>query len=145
MKVIPNFLDQKIFNDIKSNILNTSFPWYFSPTTGHDNDYSDFLFSHYLYKEDKQCSPFFNYILTPLISRLNFNYLLRAKINLYTKKHKEIKTEFHVDSYEKHTVALFIPCPVFLSRTVPLNTPANEIDFKNINIIKWKDMIIFAI
>jgi hypothetical protein len=107
MKVIPNFLDQKIFNDIKINILNTSFPWYFSPTTGHDNDYSDFLFSHYLYKEDKQCSPFFNYILTPLISRLNFNYLLRAKINLYTKKHKEIKTEFHVDSYEKHTVALF--------------------------------------
>jgi hypothetical protein len=43
----------------------------------------------------------------PLISRLNFNHLLRSKINFYTKKNKFIKTAFHIDSTEKHTVALF--------------------------------------
>jgi len=107
MKVIPNFLDQETFNKIKMCVLNNSFPWYFSPTTGHDNDFSDFLFSHYLYKEDKQCSQFFNYVITPLISRLNCNYLVRAKANLYTRKHKQIKTSFHVDLHDKHTVALF--------------------------------------
>tara|TARA_R100000963_G_C4628235_1_gene93933 strand:- start:217 stop:696 length:480 start_codon:yes stop_codon:yes gene_type:complete len=107
MKVIPNFLEQETFNNIKKCILNDAFPWYFSPTTGHDGDFSDFLFSHYLYRDDKQCSQFFNHVLMPLISRLNFNHLIRAKINLYTKKPKQIKTDFHVDLYDKHTVALF--------------------------------------
>tara|TARA_R110000823_G_scaffold218426_1_gene347663 strand:+ start:2740 stop:3219 length:480 start_codon:yes stop_codon:yes gene_type:complete len=107
MKVIPNFLDQEILDHIKKHILNDAFPWYYNPYTGNNEDFSDFLFSHNLYKEDKQCSPFFNYVLVPLISRLKCNYLIRAKINLYTKKHKEIKTAFHVDLHEKHTVALF--------------------------------------
>jgi|TARA_R110000803_G_scaffold40472_1_gene87234 hypothetical protein len=107
MKVIPNFLEQKTFDQVKSCFFNNSFPWFFSPTTGDDNDFSDFLFSHHLYKDDKQSSQFFNYVLTPLISRLNFNYLIRAKANLYTRKHKHIKTNFHVDFTDKHTVALY--------------------------------------
>ena len=38
---------------------------------------------------------------------LKFNYLIRAKINLYTKKDKFIETALHVDSYDPHQVALY--------------------------------------
>lgn len=107
MKLIENFLDQATFNNIKNALLNSSFPWHYSQFTGDKKDYSDSFFYHYLFCDNNQTSPYFNLVLMPLITRLNFNHLLRAKVNLYLKKEKSIKTEFHVDSKVDHTVALF--------------------------------------
>jgi len=107
MKTIQNFLDIATFNNIKNTLLDSNFSWYYSHFTGNKNDYSDSFFYHYLFANDQQTSPYFNRVLIPIISKLNFNYLLRAKVNFYTKKSKFIKTEFHVDAEQEHTVALF--------------------------------------
>ena len=107
MKIIENFLEKKIFNDIKNTLLDHNFPWHYNQTTGNNNDYSDHFFYHFLFQNDQQASPYFNKILMPIIGKLNFNYLLRSKINFYTKKSKFIKTAFHTDLNQEHTVALF--------------------------------------
>jgi len=107
MKTIQNFLDTETLSNIKNILLGENFPWFYSNFTGNDKDYSDSFFYHYLFSNNQQSSLYFNSVLMPLISKLNFNYLLRAKINFYTKKNKFIKTAFHIDSTEKHTVALF--------------------------------------
>jgi len=107
MKTIQNFLEKDIFNNIKNILLSNNFPWYYSQITGNKKDYSDSFFYHFLFHDDQQKSPHFNKVLMPIISKLNFNYLLRSKINFYTKKNKFIKTAFHLDYQEPHTVALF--------------------------------------
>ncbi len=107
MKIIENFLERNIFENVKNTLLDLNFPWYYSPTTGHRTDYSDSFFNHFLFYNNQQSSPYFNQVLMPILGKLNFNYLMRAKINFYTKKNKFIKTAFHTDSVEKHTVALF--------------------------------------
>ena len=60
-----------------------------------------------LYYDNQQKSSYFNKILMPILGNLNFNYLHRAKVNCYTKKHKHIKTVMHTEMVEIHTVALF--------------------------------------
>jgi len=107
MKIIENFLEKESLNNIKNILLDSNFTWHYSNFTGNNKDYSDSFFYHYLFTNDQQTSPYFNRVLMPIISRLNFNYLLRAKVNFYNKKNKFIKTAFHIDAEQEHTVALF--------------------------------------
>jgi hypothetical protein len=107
IKLIDNFLEKNVFNNIKEILTNDKFCWYYQSTVGNKNDYTDFFFCHFLFENDQQVSPSFSNILMPILGKLNFNYLIRAKINLYTKKDKIIKTAFHKDFNEKHTVALY--------------------------------------
>ena len=104
---IDNFLNKNIFNEIKNILTSDNFPWYYKSVVGHPEDNSDFFFCHFLFENNQQMSPYFLNILMPILGKLNFNYLIRAKINLYTKKNKEIKTAFHTDFNKKHTVALY--------------------------------------
>ena len=107
MQIIKNFLDKNIFKNIQNILTENEFPWHYSDTVAYENDTSDFMFFHILYLDNNQRSPYLHDILMPILGKLNFNYLLRAKANLYTQKEKHIKTSFHTDSKEKHSVALF--------------------------------------
>ena len=108
MKVINNFLKNKeVFKDIQNTLLGINFPYYYHDSTARLADKSDYFFSHTLYQDNKQISSYFNRILIPIIGHLEYTYLLRAKINCYTKKATHIKTSMHVDLPRKHTVALF--------------------------------------
>jgi len=114
MRVINNFIqDKSIFNNIKNLLMSSDFPYYYNNYVVNENDSkSDYFFSHIVYKDNQQTSDFFNKIIVPILDRLkelklDFNYLHRAKVNCYTKKHKEIQTEMHTDMPEKHTVAIF--------------------------------------
>ena len=105
-EAIPNFLDKKMFDKIILEVKNM--PWFYSPHTGLPKDFSNYYFFHLLYEKGKMESQhYFNSILMPILGRLDFNYLYRAKLNLYTKQPKHIKTMFHVDSDMPHTVYLF--------------------------------------
>jgi hypothetical protein len=106
-KKINNFLDENTFNNFKELLLWNKFPWFYQHTVGTSLDESDFYFCHYLFNEQGQCSQYFPKIVMPILGKLSFNNLLRAKANLYTKKSKEIQTEFHIDSENPHTVALY--------------------------------------
>ena len=107
MQIIKNFLDKDIFKNIQTTLCSNEFPWHYSDTVAYENDNSDFMFFHILYLDNNQRSPYFGNMLMPILGKLNFNYLLRGKINFYTQKEKHIKTSFHTDSKEKHSVALF--------------------------------------
>ena len=103
--VIENFLEQKTLQNIKKEI--EEIHWFFSNVTGNKNDESNFHFSHTLFQDNKVASDkYFNTILMPVLGKLDFKYLHRAKLNLYTKQNKQIKTAFHVDDDIEHVVAL---------------------------------------
>ena len=106
IKTIKNFLPDQIFKEIQNILFSESFPYYFVNYVVNADDRSDYFFTHHLLHE-KGSSAYFNKILAPLIGRLTFNRLTRSKINFYTKKHKFIKTAYHVDSKNPHFVALY--------------------------------------
>ena len=108
MKVINNFIqDKNVFLDIKNLLLSPNFPHYYNNYVADKKDVGDYYFVHILYKQGQQKSDYFNQVLMPILGRLNFNYLHRAKVNCYTKKHKHIKSAMHTDMDKNHTVALF--------------------------------------
>ena len=83
--VKENFIeDLDLFKDMKNTILDL--PYFYKQSVGQWSDTEDFTFMHMLYENNEQKSMQFNALLMPLLSRLTFNYLLRAKVNFYTKK-----------------------------------------------------------
>jgi|TARA_R100000353_G_scaffold136382_1_gene96832 hypothetical protein len=125
MKVIKNFLDNQTYDTISNIIFSNRFPLFYNSTTGSDTDTSNYMFGHQFYLEGEQSSNFLGSIVTPLLNRLSFNKFIRAKLNFYVKNTKHIKTGFHVDSPNKHTVALY-----------SINTNNGYTLFKNGNRIK---------
>ena len=113
IEVSDNFIKEKnIFKGMKDLLMSNDFPYYYNNTVGDKEDTSDFYFSHRLYDNNQQTSDFFNKIVPPILDRLEFEKLYRAKVNCYTKKHKHIPTKMHTDLKVnkvplQHTVALF--------------------------------------
>ena len=106
--VLDNFIqDKNVFLDIKNILLSSSFPYYYNNYVADKKDVGDYYFVHMLYNQGQQKSNYFNQVLMPILGRLNFNYLYRAKVNCYTKKPKQLKTGMHTDVPEQHMVALY--------------------------------------
>jgi len=110
MKIIPNYLEKNKFYELQKIVFSPNFPFYYNEKivgNEEEKEQNDFYFSHVLFEQNKQQSNFFNVLMMPLLKDLNINYLIRSKINCYTKKDKFIYTKFHKDYDEKHKVALF--------------------------------------
>ncbi len=108
IKIIDNFLPENIFKDIQSIMMGPCMPWYYQKKAiAKSNIEEDFIFTHVFYGEGNQPSELFERIIHPILGRLNFNYLLRARGRLITKRHKHTPQPFHQDLTTKHTVALF--------------------------------------
>ena len=116
MKVIDNFLPDKLHQQYVKLLMSNDFPYYY---INGDNflvaNTDDFLFFHNLYGNPHSynhtggevVSSYFNMLVMPLLGKLNFNGLLRARINLYTRKHESVMSSMHQDLEEPHTVALY--------------------------------------
>jgi hypothetical protein len=108
MQEIRNFIeDRNVFNDMKEILTGENFSWYFRDSVAHKNDRKDFYFGHIFYEDNEQKSLMFNRIISPIIGRLKFNYLIRCRANMYTRNERNIAADFHTDFKEDHKVALF--------------------------------------
>ena len=120
MEIIPNFIENKeVQENIKNTLIgNTGIDYYYVGAVADSNDDSDFYFVHHLFEtkntdrnvyptESHESSPFFDRVLSPIIGRLKFDSLMRAKINLYTRKSEFIQTGMHTDNDIPHMVGLY--------------------------------------
>ena len=112
MEIIPNFIeDRQVQEDIKNTLTkNRQIAYFYNDSVGDEDDHSDFYFVHFLFENNihsHECSPMFDRILSPIIGRLKFNSLIRAKVNLYTRKSEFIQTGMHTDTGIPHMVGLY--------------------------------------
>ena len=107
IRTIDNFLENNTFLNIKQLLLSADFPYFYNSTVASKEDISDFYFNHVFYFNNQQHSLLFPNVVLPIIEKYGFKKLLRAKCNLYTKKEKQIPTDFHIDSEKPHTVLLY--------------------------------------
>jgi hypothetical protein len=106
-EIIDNFLDKNIHKEIKKTMFGVDFPWYYLAQIASPDDETDFMFNHTFYGNNQMLSQYFPTLVMPIIGNIKYNYLIRIKANLYTKKDKHIIHGFHVDSFEPHRVALY--------------------------------------
>jgi len=92
--VIDNFLDEKVFSDLKAIMFGDDIEWHWlNNMTGKD---SYFLYHNfYSYSEPKSSyyHNFFPYILT----KLNYLSVVNIRANLMLKKEVVYKSEYHTD------------------------------------------------
>ena len=107
MKIINNFLNKKIHEEMKDLLFSGDFPWYYNDVVAGKLDDKNFFFSHTLFKQEKINSAYFNFFIKPILEKIQCKKLIRAKINCYTKSQKKMKSAFHVDQVDNHTVLLY--------------------------------------
>ncbi len=107
IKTIDNFLDKEQFRKIEQTLFSSNVPWFYTDTVASPDDKSGYFFIHHLYFDDAYQSKFANEVLLPIIYKLSFKRLLRARINCYPKVSKIIYNELHNDLDFPHKVALF--------------------------------------
>lgn len=107
IQVIENFLPDKLFDKIHNLMIGSAFPWYYSDIVADPDDNNDFYFTHNFYENEKQQSKYFESITHPIMGKVNFNFMIRARANCYVRKSEHYQNSFHVDQDYPHIVGLF--------------------------------------
>ena len=97
IQVFDNFLDKELFSDLKEQIFNNQFPWFFNNFISDKDDDEHFYFEHWFYNNDSIQSEFIKELLEPVLEKLGWYKLYRAKLNLFTKEKKRIIHGKHID------------------------------------------------
>ena len=107
MKIINNFLNKNIHKKIKDLLFSGNFPWYYNDFVAGKLDNKNFFFTHTLIREEKTNSGYCDFFLKPILEKISYKKLIRAKINCYTKMEKNRISKFHIDQFSDHKVALY--------------------------------------
>ena len=110
VKVIQDFLPENLHNEIYNVLTNNKFPWYYSSSVSSElepKNKKDFFFYHNLYLQNYVSNDYFHQLLMPILGRLNFNYIIRSKINLYPKTDKLYHHPPHIDYKFKHKGCIY--------------------------------------
>lgn len=104
-RVIDNFLDKDVFDNIKQTIESNSFPWFFEKEVTYPGQISDeYYLIHVLFSVYPN-SDYFNCIL-PVLEKLKVKALMRAKVNLYPNIGKFVENDPHFDYEFEHQAAI---------------------------------------
>jgi len=118
MEIIPNYIkNEEIQQHVKNFLMGEQCDYYYQDSCAfnHDTEDPNFFFAHNLFNSAdnrrNQMNPYSNaflHIMLPLLGRLEYEILYRAKVNCYPRFSEHIKTSMHVDMNDTpHKVALY--------------------------------------
>ena len=96
MKIEDNFLEQKVFYELKSLLMGVNLPWYYNPIIDSADDIDKFQFVHRFYEDFSPRSEFIGQ-MNPILDIIKPISLCRIKANLLTRTSNIIENLFHVD------------------------------------------------
>lgn len=105
IKIYDNFLKYKDFIELKKTIIHPDFPWFFNPYKVHVGD-GNVQFTHLFYSPESK-SEYFS-CLNPILSKLDFDTLIRIKSNIVTKTNNRVYFPLHVDAAPKFKYKIVI-------------------------------------
>lgn len=111
-KIIDNFLDKTLFDNLQSLLLSNNFPWYFQENISVDGELSDlssYGFSHVFYQNKNINSQYFETILPTLekiAAETKTKQLLKARADLTVYNSLKFQHKPHVDLFDSHVVVI---------------------------------------
>jgi len=107
-KIYQNHLSNSLFEELQNLLFSDNFPWYYQKkVTGEIPSPQDFMFTHTLIREGVVVSDYGESITKALMKKVDYDTIIRAKINCYCSSQELIKHEFHRDSEQSIKVGLF--------------------------------------
>jgi hypothetical protein len=109
IEIHDNFLEQEVFEEMKSQIMGDHFFWKYRNTVVYKDDPEEyFQFVHVFFNHCKQLSDKYE-LLTPLIEKMGVNALIRAKANLLIRTEEHVEHGLHVDyTYDCYSAIFYI-------------------------------------
>lgn len=107
MKIIDNFINQDLFNQLKDTMFSDSIPWFCKSGTVSGSKKDIIWFSHCFYNDFKPDSNLFSF-MPEIIDKLNIASIIQIRANLVLKTEKDFKTTWHTDyNYNNKTAILY--------------------------------------
>jgi len=103
-KIVNNFLEKDIFENIKNIVTSSNFPWFYNSrinTSYETNDNNTAYFTHTLFKDEKINSQHFG-LFEPIFKKIKYKKLLKIKLNCYIRTEKLEIHKPHKDFIFKH-------------------------------------------
>ena len=125
-RVITDFASKELHENINKIMSSPQFAWFYLPSVAEEwsrlgqegrswmreQAADDFYFTHTFYSAETNSvnSEYFNSVIAPicfLVLGLDIP-MIRAKANLFTKTHTQMKHSFHTDyQFDKHTTLVY--------------------------------------
>jgi hypothetical protein len=107
--IIDNFLSQKDFETLKSQILNPNFPWNLTPVVSNEKENLPIAASYYFTHEF--WSGFHTepeaQVFAPILNQIECRAIMRIKGNLYPSTETIVHHDNHIDYEFPHRGAIF--------------------------------------
>lgn len=103
--IFDNFLDNSVYNDIKSEITSGNFPWYWHPNQTDKDD--TFFFFHMVYGQNVPSTNYWNKFLPifhKIEDKIGFDSLINARLNLSTNTYGNGWCGNHRDQWTKNYI-----------------------------------------
>ena len=101
-KIVKNFLEPKVFKQVRDDVFSSYFPWFYQDSVAYVDrpEKETFGFTHMFYR-DNQRSQSFDFI-KPILEQLDIKSLIRAKVNFFPNHGKQYLHPIHSDFPYKH-------------------------------------------
>ena len=107
IKVIDNFLEKDVFEEIEKIVMGDKFPWFFNDFKNDSDDINNFQFTHTVVRGNGEVESKFIQYMKPFFDKLNIKKIFRIKINLTTRTQKLFNHLYHTDVPFECTTAIF--------------------------------------
>jgi len=105
-KIINNFLDKEVFNNLKNILFSNNISWFFHHQMTKNDKY---FFNHCFYNHHTSQSIFFEDMITPILKKLNAVAIVEVRANLNLKENIHYQSNFHVDRpFECKTAVFYV-------------------------------------
>lgn len=99
IKIIDNYLPEKIMLDLENFLLSNNFPYYYVENIVLGFEKSDsFMFVHHLIENQQESSTVGNSITDMIMNNVPHKNILRSKINFYLNTNHLQLHDFHLDN-----------------------------------------------
>lgn len=103
--IVDDFLDKKVFEELKHKVLYGGFPWFYSSNVSGTDD--DFYFANLIYDHMTNTNNEMLNVVIPIIAKIQPTILIRVKANLYPNVGDQITHAPHRDYNFSHNGAIF--------------------------------------
>jgi len=112
IKIIDNYLSEKLMSDLEKFLLSNDFPYYYIEnivlgSLGSKKSDS-FMFVHHLIENEKESSTVGNSITNMIMSNVPHKNILRSKINFYLNTNYLQLHDFHLDNSDNKDIKIAI-------------------------------------
>jgi len=141
-EIIDNFVDLKLFQEIKNYLLDEHTPWYLKKEDTINSNNKNGFFSSCYYNNSKPNNPLFYTHVVPILEKLNAFSVLQVRANLTFRDKDCISSDWHTDHNSPlgtTSILFFTNCN---SKTqLQLGEKIINVDSVENRLIKFKSLI----